>query len=291
MRLRKWKQFNFLFLKKNIIDNYLEGRQNITIDEIYLNIGSYLIEVMTTLKLIDTKIYSLNKQSTTYALLTPKVKDLLNTNINRAISIPFDLPMIVKPKDCGDKTSGGYLLNDIEYHEPLINKKIFYDKPSEIEVDNKIYFSLNKMMGTAYKVNKELLDYLTNFNHIHKLLIEPDHQHEYANIAKRDKYQEKEYQSYLSKKLLQEYIIKIAQTYSNVPEIYFPIRLDQRGRLYPRPIYFHYQSSELAKALLQFANPDYINREDIKSIEYLKAFGANCFGNGLNKKSYIKRVE
>src|SRR6185503_252467 len=103
----------------------------------------------------------------------------------------------------------------------------------EIEVDNKIYFSLNKMMGTAYKVNKELLDYLTNFNHIHKLLIEPDHQHEYANIAKRDKYQEKEYQSYLSKKLLQEYIIKIAQTYSNVPEIYFPIRLDQRGRLYP----------------------------------------------------------
>jgi len=287
----KEHKIKYSTFKQQILDNYLKDK-NIQIDEVFLNIGSYLNDIMRTLSMVDIKVYKTAVNSSISVVsLDDSIRDLVGNNINRALVIPLDLPMIVKPKDCNEETSGGYLLNDIEYSEPLINKKIFYNLPSEIGKKNKIFFSLNKMMSTAYKINKDLLDYLVNNNEFHKLLIDTNFQHKYGNLEKRTKYQEKEYQRFLSKKLLEEYIIKIASTFSNVPEIYFPLRLDQRGRIYPRSVYFHYQGHELAKALLQFANPDYIDRNDIESIEYLKAYGASCFGNGLNKKSLKKRVE
>lgn len=278
-------------LKDETIKKYIDGNRNLTLSEIYLHIGSYLIEVMRTSKMVDLKIYKSEGISSTILILDNLILDLMGNNVNRAISIPFNLPMIVKPRDYSSENSGGgYLLNDVEYFEPLINKKFNYKTTSEIEQDNKLYYTLNKMMATPFKINKELLNHLVDFNHIYKLLIDPDFQHEFANIS-RNKHQEKEYQRFLSKKLLEEYIIKIAQTFSSVPEIFFPIRLDQRGRLYPRTVYFHYQSSELAKALLLFSKPDYIERGDIVSVGYLKAYGASCFGNGLNKKSYEKRID
>ena len=83
----------------------------------------------------------------------------------------------------------------------------------------------------------------------------------------------------------------IANIYRNVPSIYFPLMLDFRGRIYNKVTYLNYQGSELAKALILFARPCYINRNNTTAIDYLKAYAASSYGNGLDKKSYKKRVD
>ena len=197
--------------------------------------------------------------------------------------------MIVKPKPYSKNILGGYLLNDIDYNRKLFSASAGYVKPSKIKNDF-IYSIINGMMSTPFKVNRRLLDYLIENNHVHKLLMISIEDHSLSNIE-RNKYQEKEYQKFLSEKLLEDYIIKIAKIYSNIPEIYFPVYLDSRGRLYPQTSFFHYQGSELAKALLLFSRPDTITRYDKESIEYLKSYGAVSFGNGLNRKSYADRLK
>lgn len=198
--------------------------------------------------------------------------------------------MVVKPKAYDAKKLGGYLLNDLEYSQGLIVDKLSYSISSKVKEKNIIYKVVNNIMATPYKVNKDLLDYLWNKNHIHNLLIDRGYVHEYANLVKRNKSPEKKYQEFWSKKIMEEYIIGIAKAYANVPEFYLPIKLENRGRLYPLPVYFNYQGFELAKALILFASPDIIRRNDTVAIKYLKSYGAACFGNGYNRKSYIERI-
>lgn len=73
--------------------------------------------------------------------------------------------------------------------------------------------------------------------------------------------------------------------FRNFSEIYFPVRLDQRGRLYCTPGFLNYQSTELSKALLLFARSGTVLKTDYESIMYLKAYGANCFVGAIAKQS------
>jgi DNA-directed RNA polymerase len=50
--------------------------------------------------------------------------------------------------------------------------------------------------------------------------------------------------------------------FAKFPRFYFPVRLDVRGRIYSMPNYFNYQSTELAKALILFAEPSIIKKTD-----------------------------
>lgn len=47
----------------------------------------------------------------------------------------------------------------------------------------------------------------------------------------------------------------------------------------------------MAKGLLSFARPGIINKHDYEAIKYFKAYGANLFGDGLDKKSLNHRVK
>jgi DNA-directed RNA polymerase len=106
------------------------------------------------------------------------------------------------------------------------------------------------------------------------------------------KWEKIELEKFLSKKLVEQNIIGLADIFVDIPEIFIPIRMDYRGRIwiYCEPEYLNYQSTDLAKSLLLFAKGDKILKSDIYSINYLKIFGANCYGNKLDKKSFEDRI-
>ena len=274
--------------KTDLFNNTVYER--VTNDEFLVLLGSRLMEIMFTCEVLKTKVIKPSKNESRLVLILDENISSLLPRKNVVITAPLKLPMIIKPKPYTENKLGGYLLNDDMYTEEMIIDKVAYKEKSKVLKDNIIYNTINNMSSTPFKVNKDLLEYLLINNSEHKLLISPDYVHMYENVKKRTKSQEKEYQSFLSKKILQEFVINIAQTYSNLSEIYFPVKLDNRGRIYATPSYFNYQGTELAKSLISFAIPGVISRNNQEAIEYLKAYGANCFGNGLDKKSYTKKI-
>jgi len=274
----KWKN-------KNI--NIVQPVEN---DTLYAYLGARIFfDLLSTADLIHQDILQISKSEKESVLkLNIQISDFVEKN--KLFVIPLKLPMIVEPKAHNIKELGGYLLNDIEITDELIIDKANYKESSTIKRKNIIYNMVNNLNKTSYKINNEVLEYILDFGVKYGIIIDNNIVHEYENI-KRTKRQEKIYRSYKSKLILQNNILYIASAYANIPNIYFPVRLDQRGRVYCEPNYFNYQSTELAKSLISFAHPGIIKRKDYLAIEYLKAYGANCYGQTLDKKSYAKRVE
>jgi DNA-directed RNA polymerase len=170
--------------------------------------------------------------------------------------------MIVKPKHYSKGELGGYLLNNVKYKEDLIIHKSTIKVVSYVKDDNIIYQMVNNISNVAYKINIDLLDYLTTDKH--GLLINLNNPSKYANIPNRTKYQQSKFTSDMSRLNLQEIVLGLADFYKNFSEIYFPLRMDQRGRLYCSTTYLNYQSNELAKSLLLFAKPGIISKKGFR---------------------------
>lgn len=202
---------------------------------------------------------------------------------------PLKFPMIVPPKEYGQQKLGGYLLNDSYYADELMTQKQSNKESSYIlnTPDNLVYHLVNNVSKTPFKINTVLLDYL----HSDKgsgLLIQED-QTKVRDSKKLTGSSLKEYHKINSQYAHQQYILHIADLYKNFPSIYFPVKLDQRGRLYCVPPYLNYQSSELSKALLLFSSPGKINKNNLDDISYLTTFGIGCFDPKFTRETPRKR--
>ncbi|RKF61026.1 putative DNA-directed RNA polymerase [Golovinomyces cichoracearum] len=259
----KYKEVSRNIKLKEFKDNLIK-ETSLNNTEFLVYIGGELIKIMKECELIEDKVVSIkSERNVSVLILTEEIIDLLGDGIiNKAISIPMNLPMIVEPKDYKDilhLSDGGYLLNNEEIIHPLFTDNLLQNGKTIIFKSNKVLESINGIMKVPFKINTELLNYILNTpGFINKDIYPP-----FYDVKKRNKVQE--------------------NTYSNVPEIYFPLMMDFRGRIYPRVTYLNYQGSELAKSLLLFAYPGSIKRNNIKAIEYLKSYGAACFGHGLDK--------
>jgi hypothetical protein len=236
-----------------------------------------------------------------YLRLTDISRDVIIINKGQFIFHPSSkLPMVCPPKEykmC-PKTKkirlGGYLLNDIKYTDRIYIDKVGNSKPTILKDNNIILDLINGLTRTPYKINTDILDYIYKFA-IKKCVIidsENDKIKEIINNPYKSTNRIIGYgnRSLISKINLERNILYIAELYSDMDEIYFPVSMDNRTRIYCITNYFDYQKNDLAKALISFANPGVILKTDSDVIKYFKAFGGKMFGDNLDKKSLNHRV-
>ena len=295
-----WKKENL-----SLVNDLEDGSFRVTI-------GVTLIEWLDDLGLITKKLVKLRTSQHNYYHSSEKLlndweqtlhneiwtssdksNSLLEQQRNMLLTPSFRLPSIVKPKPykiLKDKVIlGGYLLNDIEYSDPLILRKYTQSERSVIKSENIIYDTVNKINSVGYKINGEVLNFinLNSFLYKEEILTES---HKLESKNKLTSKERKDLQKYISRKELQNHILSIADLFLNIPEFYFNNRIDGRGRLYCVTEYLNFQSTDLAKSLLLFSIPNEISRFDERSLLYFKVYGGNCYGNKIDKLSIEKKV-
>ena len=259
-------------------------------------IGGIIIEWMIVSNLIQSETIMLSKKDkNTIYVPTEEILNTLGTK--SLVNLPFRIPMVVKPhpyyREVIDgsviERLGGYLLNDYKTSDSLIIDNWELKESSTIKDENVVYDLVNNMNSVGYKINKDVLNFLDNYGVEYDLILHKESPLlNKPNLRKMEKIQ---LESYQNKVELQENILGLARVYSQIHEFYLPVRIDFRGRMYCISEYLNYQSTELAKSLLLYSNPEKIKKTDSIAISYLKAFGANCFGNKLDKKSWNERTK
>ena len=227
----KW--YDLKISSNNSLVNKIES------DQIKAYLGFCLIQILESCNMVKSELVIKSKDEKYYVLRVDR--KILNMSDKSILDFPLKLPMIVKPKPYNHNILGGYLLNDVNYREEFIIHKNIIKHKSIVKDDNIIYDMVNNISCVPYKINKELLEYI--LINKHGLLIDSDAPIIYENIEKINKYQQTKYSSYLSKLNLQETILGLADFYQNFSKIYFPLRMDNRGRIYCSNSYLNYQSS------------------------------------------------
>ena len=287
------------------MDNDDEYKQTLTDNNFNVRVGGFFIYA-----LIESKLVKLNLDSKSdedykyqeYIRLTRNSRKIMRMDKNQIVfHLPSKLPMICSPKeyvyseDKKDVKLGGYLLNDIKYKEDIFIRKIGYAKPTILKDKNIIVDLVNGLSRTPYKVNTDTLNFIYKYGVQKDIVIDTDTE-EIQNILDNpynstNKKTAKQHRSIVSKVKLERNVLNIAGLYSNVKEIYFPVRMDNRTRNYCITDYFDYQKNDLAKGLISFSKPGMWYKTDRDVIKYFKAFGANMFGGNLDKKSLNHRVD
>jgi DNA-directed RNA polymerase len=268
---------------------------------------------MVVLKLLKLKlkIYSI-KEKINYLAPGYKLENLISSsNSNSIFSLPPNLPMIVKPglhlykgkmvesqesdgiydSNDGNFQLGGYLLNGIEYTDNLITNNWELSSTNKFKNNNSILNMVNRVNSVQFKINNNVLDFILANNHLFNFYTDPNYIHPLSlKSSKLTKAEALELEQFYSKRYTEQNIIGSALLYSTVPTFYLPVRLDYRGRLYCIVEYLNYQGIELAKSLLEFSEGEKVELSDKNSIDYLKIFGANCYGNKLDKTSFNNRI-
>jgi DNA-directed RNA polymerase len=278
--------------------------QDIYEDNFYARVGGCFVWNLSTIGLIYEDIDSKSnnsKEEMLYLRINGNIRKMFIKSNYKVFHLPLNLPMVCKPKifeystDFKVNKLGGYLLNDVEYTDYIFKENTGYGKKTTLKENNSIVDLINGLSKTPYKINQETLDFIYQYGIQKKILLDPDSseykkfiEDPYKGFSKRDS---KKYRSIFSKIVLERNILSIAETFSNVDQIYFPVRLDFRTRIYCETDYFDYQKSDLAKGLISFSNPGYLYKHNTDAIKYFKAYGANMFGDGLDKKSLNYRVK
>ena len=271
-----------------IVETLLEGDKN---NNEHIQIGVSLFEtVVDALPFVHVEYLYENGEKRIIYSLDPKVLEDIKFIINRFISEGYyPMPITEKPTDwefIGDKLIGGYntMKSDLIRSSKVAMPNSIFD-PSSLKGTEPIR-ALNKIQSVAYRINKNNLERLQNDLKLPKAPDIPDGFKQWGkdwfeykedkkifeqfggDEPKKPEVSEKDHESfvhYMSDK--KKYIsdigkyntnilsVQIAQDLVDEERIYFPHNFDYRGRMYPIPIGLSPQGNDVAKGLLEFADP------------------------------------
>ena len=261
-------------------------------------LGGHFVGALLELNLLyqdlDTKVDN-PKEKEYYLRIENSIRDNLMKSYTKFLHIPQKLPMICEPKpfiysnDPKNNKLGGYLLNDINYTDDIFKDKRGYEVRTKLSNDNIVVSLINGLSKVPYRINTDTLEYIKLYG-LEKDIILNDSDDKLQKFIQSpynsfNKDERSLYRSLYSRILLEKNILSIADCFSSVDNIYFPVRLDQRTRIYCETDYFDYQKNDLAKGLISFVIPGIIKKIDKEVIKYFKGYGANMFGDGLDKRA------
>lgn len=205
---------------------------------------------------------------------------------------PRHQPMLIPPARWTAVDRGGY----IEVPMPFVKKT---RKPS---IPPSIYDAVNYLNSTPWRVNKTILAVATKLwdtggsiaglPPLRKREKPPRPEDWDSNPAAKRAWKAQAAQTYRHN--MQEeservnWVLKldVAQRMADYRAIYFPHQLDFRGRAYTVPLFLNHQSDDIARGMLEFAEP--VNPGDMGDY-WLRIHMANCCG--FDKVGFADRIK
>lgn len=274
-----------------------------------LRVGHAIVELIRTeTGLIDLVTMRTKAHRTdTYVIPTPETEQYIRRVLARTELLnPVFLPMVVPPYDWRGPRDGGY-----ERGESASQSLIKTDRNNSIdqmtiEQMPEVYQAVNYLQGVPFRINRKILAVYQwaweNSIEIGGLPMTTD-----LPTPQKPEPPDGDYQSERHRQVMREYWLKfnpiaaknlqakgqrlhyarlkfMAEKFQH-ENIFFPLSLDFRGRIYTQPSYLTYQGCDAAKGLLEFAFGKPVATESAK--RWLKIQGANSFGT---KGSFDERV-
>lgn len=259
----------------------------------HIHVGIKLIEaVIESTGLVSMqRLYAGNpKMDGEYIELAPEYIEVLSKRAGALAGIsPMYQPCVVPPKPWTGTTNGGYWAAG---RKPLPLVKTRSRKALKRYEDvymPEVYESVNLIQNTAWKVNKKVLNVITEMMHWPECPVsdvpkmEPNKPEAPDEFTVNDPVLLKAWKkkaaglyrlekARVSKRMSMEFTIGQAVKFSQFGRIWFPMNMDWRGRVYAIPM-FNPQGNDLQKGLLTLADGKPIGEE---GFYWLKIHGANC---------------
>ena len=204
------------------------------------------------------------------------------------------LPMITKPKPWqnGKLFGGGYFTDNVTAY-PLVKgiKRQFLEEMNNMDL-SEVLRAVNAIQEVPFRISAVMPDLLEHVFSLNRELAglpladqEPipdapagaDIDGDIKSSYRRECYQVHDNnRRRISKRLMVARVVHLAKRFEKYPELYFPVQMCSRGRLYDVSTFLNRQGPDFVKAQLEFAQGKPVTTSE--QAAWLAVIGANHFG-------------
>lgn len=255
-------------------------------------VGIEMVRIATGFIEIETE-YTAPKKTLKYVTGTQELLDWISEDYEKeSAKHPFFMPMVEPPRDWTTIYDGGY---------PEFTGRRMVDGvtvPDDYELSEgeapEAFLAVNNHQATPWRVNHRVLavvEQLWQEGSTLGGLPAPDklpmlpRGGDWLARSRENNRRKRLNAINFSRKLRLLKDLRVARMLKD-ETIYYPAKLDFRGRLYTMPWILSTQGSDIEKGLLEFAEAKPVTPEGLR---WLRIHGANLFGLGANSLDYRER--